>query len=394
MHDTLASTIATFEETLGARGGALVNALTAQTRQLDEQLNSLAALVGDGGDSVVERIGAHATRLGESIGAHVEAIDAIMSNRQAELDDRLTDHHARFEEASNARLTEFENASVAHRTVVELALSTHARVVDDSVRDGVANFEATFAQHGQQLVSRLDAETELLTTRARVIDDSVRDKLTNFETTFAERGQDLVSRLDAETKSLATQLDGKLSAIEETIVTRGGALDERLGKRNQEAAALFDAGMQAADHRATAKLQEIAATQNELLQRIDSGLAARGKALNETLAKSTIEAAKTLSEGGREITQGISAKSTEIDGSAVETLDADHRDSRGQARRHDRRARRQRRSVPEPGGLALADPFDPIRRQRRRTLEQDFVSRDDPGQSRRRSCGTHRLGAR
>ena len=78
MHDTLASTIASFEETLGARGGALVGALTAQTRQFDEQLTSLSNLVGDSGDSVVERIAAHAVRLGENFGAHVEAIDAIM----------------------------------------------------------------------------------------------------------------------------------------------------------------------------------------------------------------------------------------------------------------------------------------------------------------------------
>ena len=50
-----------------------------------------------------------------------------------------------------------------------------------------------------------------------------------------------------------------------------------------------------------------------MLERIDGGLAARGKALNETLAKNTIEAAKTLSEGGREIAQGIGAKSAEIE---------------------------------------------------------------------------------
>ncbi len=42
-------------------------------------------------------------------------------------------------------------------------------------------------------------------------------------------------------------------------------------------------------------------------------MAARGKALNETLAKSTLEAAKTLSEGEREITRGIGAKSAEVE---------------------------------------------------------------------------------
>ena len=97
-----------------------------------------------------------------------------------------------------------------------------------------------------------------------------------------------------------------LSAIEETIVGRGGALDERLGHRSQESAALIESKLQAVDDRANAKLQEIAASLESLLERIDSGLAARGKALNETLAKSAVEAAKSLNDGGRDVMQGIS----------------------------------------------------------------------------------------
>ena len=40
--------------------------------------------------------------------------------------------------------------------------------------------------------------------------------------------------------------------------------------------------------------------------------AQRGRALSETLARTTLETAKALGDGGREITQGMSAKSAEI----------------------------------------------------------------------------------
>ena len=297
LHDALVSRIASLEETLGARGGALVVELAAQTGKLDEQLNSLAGLVGDGGESVLERIGAHVTRLGESLGAQTEAIDAIMSSRQAELDDRLTDHHARFEQASNARLTEFDNASVAHQTVVELALTTHAGVVNDAVRDGLAN----------------------------------------FETTFAQRSEELISRLDAETKSLTTQIDGKLSTIEEAIVAGGRAVDERLEKRAQDSAALFESEMQAAERNTSAKLKELAASLEGLLERIDSGLAARGMALNETLVKNTIEIARGIGDGvdrfRDQVVSPLQALSTQFDDAVSAQGDAFHTSIAGLAER-------------------------------------------------------------
>ena len=337
LHDALVSRIASLEETLGARGGALVVELAAQTGKLDEQLNSLAGLVGDGGESVLERIGAHVTRLGESLGAQTEAIDAIMSSRQAELDDRLTDHHARFEQASNARLTEFDNASVAHQTVVELALTTHAGVVNDAVRDGLANFETTFAQRSEELISRVNAETKSLTTQAGVVSDAMRDGLANFETTFAQRSEELISRLDAETKSLTTQIDGKLSTIEEAIVAGGRAVDERLEKRAQDSAALFESEMQAAERNTSAKLKELAASLEGLLERIDSGLAARGMALNETLVKNTIEIARGIGDGvdrfRDQVVSPLQALSTQFDDAVSAQGDAFHTSIAGLAER-------------------------------------------------------------
>ena len=55
INDTLSSRLNTFEETFATRGGALVSTLAAQTTQLGSQLETFERLVGEGGESAVER---------------------------------------------------------------------------------------------------------------------------------------------------------------------------------------------------------------------------------------------------------------------------------------------------------------------------------------------------
>ena len=95
-------------------------------------------------------------------------------------------------------------------------------------------------------------------------------------------------------------------------VNRGGAIDEKLGRRNEEAAALFDSSLQAVEDRAGVKLRDVSTTLESLLMRIDDTLSLRGRALTEMLARNTLETAKALGDGGRELTQGMDAKSAEI----------------------------------------------------------------------------------
>ena len=78
-------------------------AATSSTRspsrpdQLDKQLQRLGALMGESGDSVVDRIGENASGLGDKIARQVEAIDVLMSSRRDEIDQRLDTHHERME---------------------------------------------------------------------------------------------------------------------------------------------------------------------------------------------------------------------------------------------------------------------------------------------------------
>ncbi|MGD0763686.1 MAG: hypothetical protein ABR929_10975 [Roseiarcus sp.] len=293
LHEALASRIASLEETLGARGGALVAELTAQTGNLDKQLNALAGLVGDGGDSVVQRISGHATRLGDSLKAQVEAIDAMMSSRQAELDDRLTDHHARFEQASNARLAEFDNASVAHQTVVELALATQASAINDAVRDGMANFESTFAQRSDELISRVNAETNSLTTQ-------IDDKASTIEEAIAARVKALNETLAKNTLEIARGIGGGVDRFRDQVISPLQALSTQFDDAiSAHGAALHESIADAADRFGadfSAQRDEIAATLAAAIENLDAALAGRGDEVAGSLV-ARIEELRALMAG-------------------------------------------------------------------------------------------------
>jgi phage host-nuclease inhibitor protein Gam len=256
-------------------------------------MNSLAGLVGDGGDSVVQRISGHATRFGDSLKAQVEAIDAMMSSRQAELDDRLTDHHARFEQASNARLAEFDNASVAHQTVVELALATQASAINDAVRDGMANFETTFAQRSEELISRVNAETDSLTTRiddkASTIEEAIAARVKALNETLAKNTIEIARGIGGGVDRFRDQVISPLQALstqfDDAISAHGAALHESIA----DAADRFGAGL-------SAQRDEIAATLAAAIENLDAALAGRGDEIAGSLA-ARIEELRALMTG-------------------------------------------------------------------------------------------------
>ena len=306
MNDALGASIAGLEDTLSSRGGALLADLNNQTRRIEEQIGALNSLVGESGESAIERIAAHTERLGESLSTHIESIDSVMGGRKTELDERLNEHQAHLNQRLEEHRGRFDESLAEHRNRFDQTLGDHRQRLEEASAARLAEFE-TSAAANQTMVELA------LSTHTRTVDDSLRDGVVAIETALTERGRDVVVRVEAEAKLLTSQLESMLNAIEQTVVVRGGELDQRLGRRSAEAAASFDSGIEAADARSTDKLDEVRAAFEKILERIDGVLEARAKSINDSLARSTIEAAKTLSEGGREIAQGISAKSSELE---------------------------------------------------------------------------------
>ncbi len=193
-------------------------------------------------------------------------------------------------------------------------------------------------------------DREALAARGRALDERLERRNQELAALFESEMQAAERSASAKLQEIAASLEGlleridsglaargdKLSSIEEAFVAHGRALDERLERRNQESAALFESEMQAAERSASAKLQEIAASLERLLEQIDSGLAARGKALNETLAKNTIEIARGI--GGSvdrfrgQIVAPLQSLSTQFD-AAIDSQGAAIHESIASARR-------------------------------------------------------------
>ena len=187
-----------------------------------------------------------------------------MRARRDDFDTRFSAYLEHLSAKSAHRLGQFGAASTAHHNAVDLALASHGRRIELSLGDGLARFEGA-----------LDG-----------------------------RSRELVTQVGERSDALANDLAAKLAAIEETLVTRGGAIGEQLSRRNEEAAAEFERGLQALDERASAELRDVSGSIESLLGRIDEGLALRGRTVSETLARNTLETARVLGEGGRELISG------------------------------------------------------------------------------------------
>src|SRR5206468_9019343 len=113
-----------------------------------------------------------------------------------------------------------------------------------------------------------DAVDLAVASHSREIETSLGGGLARFEAAIDGRGRDIIRQISDRSDSLTADLAAKLVAIEDTLVNRGAAVDERLGRRNEEAATILDARLQAIDERAAAKLSQVSTTLDALLARI------------------------------------------------------------------------------------------------------------------------------
>ena len=189
----------------------------------------------------------------------------MMRARRDDFDERFGDHLEELSAKSAQRLGQFETASAAHYNAVDQALASQSRRIETSLGDGLARFEGAIDGRGRDLV----ATDRRPVGRARQ----------------RSRRQARRDRGDARQPRAARSTN-------------------RLGRRNEETAALFDSHLQTLDERAEAKLREVSGSLEALLARIEDGLAQRGRTLSETLARNTLETARALGEGGRELASG------------------------------------------------------------------------------------------
>ena len=316
LHEIVSSRISAFEDTLGQRGGELANLLGEQTRRMDDQLQRLAALVGDGGESFVERIGTRAKEIDDALGRQAETIDAALGGRRDELDQRLDGHRGRFEDLVRKHAEEIELSSSEHVVKLDQTLNTHRGRFEELVRRHADEIEFSSSDREVKLDQTLNAHQ-------RNIEAAFGGALSGLEGAITTRGREAADQIEAEVRAFVSQIGDRLAALEISLTTSGSEIEHRLAARAEAFSAAIGSGIEATEVKSSERLRHISAALESLADRIDQNLEQRGKAVVEALARNTIEATRALSEGGGEISRTlddktrtvvdvINAKSTEI----------------------------------------------------------------------------------
>ena len=222
--------------------------------------------------------------------------------------------------------------------IVAQSISTQERFVE-KLREALAHWVSVTQFASQKFIGAASEAIVAVSVSGETLSGTVASKLTAFDEEVVARSGALANVLAERTTQLETQLrslealigagnetvverialhaeriehsvSGHVGAIDAVLAKRRSELEQGMVARNEEFAAAIDQGLDKTDARATERLREIGAMLAALVQRVDQDLAARGKALTENLAQTTIRASRALGDSVRETTMGIDATST------------------------------------------------------------------------------------
>ena len=318
------------DESTNANRSLVAQQLDASARDLNDRVASLAAAGA-----------VHEALIGEALAGHAQTIDRAFGDGLTQFTDvgaqaaqriaQLTDEQTR---ALSSNVVDLHGAIVAagdagarHEALVREALDGHAQKIDQAIGQGVAAIDAVGARASSDLLSQVGRHEQAISATSaglqqsiaanqaaleRVIGEhrasverSFNDGFANLDTTSVRAGEAWFRRIDDVSVGLSERLEKVLTSFEHLMTSGADDLDTRLVRRNDEAAQLFETKSRTVEGRANARLIELSTTLDALISRIEGGLDMRQKSLQETMARGTLEAAKTLGDGAKGIFAGL-----------------------------------------------------------------------------------------
>ena len=324
----------------------LISEIAAQRKAISASGEHVrAAIAGAHADvaSNLEKIGAKIpadlARIGERM-AGADATANVADDRSSEpLSTRQARCFRELEEVAAALIERIDAAGErAVDAIVAQSISTQERFVE-KLREALAHWVSVTQFASQKFIGAASEAIVAVSISGETLSGTVASNLTAFDEEVVARSGALANVLAERTTQLETQLrslealigagnetvverialhaeriehsvSGHVGAIDAVLAKRRSELEQGMVARNEEFAAAIDQGLDKTDARATERLREIGAMLDALVQRVDQDLAARGKALTENLAQTTIRASRALGDSVRETTMGIDATST------------------------------------------------------------------------------------
>ena len=230
-------------------------------------------------------------------------------------------------ETINAAIVDAGAAGATHESQIQQALSDHARRLSEIVNAGLSQLELASGQSSTQLLGQVDDRVRAMSAHASALHAAIEANQTALEQSVAEHqaamerafgdgftklddasakaGETWFGRIESVSGGLSSRLEGILSSFERLLTVGVDELDARLSRRNDEAAELIDTKSRMLDGRTSARLGELSSTLDALIGRIEGGLDSRQKSLQETMANGTLQAAKTLTDGSKNLFVGL-----------------------------------------------------------------------------------------
>jgi uncharacterized protein with GYD domain len=344
-----------------------VQALEANLRGTAEEATSRLA---EAAKDVVIAIATQGGRVNEAL-AHNAATLATSLNQQS---DMLSDRIGTFEqtllsngERQNEAMLAMENTFMAqqdrsetalrgHADALEQLMATRSETINTLVQQGLANFDSTASgieamlqerdASMRVLIGKLDADnasqisiveeiveaseasfrqqSEAVATAIENARAAITGRIDDFNATMAANTLDISARLGRDGEALVNALEtqvaeadrrsiGRMEAFASQIATAIGTIEAAVEKQT---GASIDT-LRSLSDQATTQLQQrttsIHGTFTSLIDRIETAMDQRSKALGETMTTRTLELAKIVGDGGRQLTDTLDATSRDIE---------------------------------------------------------------------------------
>ncbi len=287
---------------LGIRGGEI-------SHRIEETGTRIADVVATRGDSLAARLVETSERINQSItvqGSELEqSIAATGQQAASTIGEQVVNARAAFESAGMALASLIDTRAAR----AEQQLSAHVSALDERLDSFTQQATGRFDAAGREMAMILAAQgnrvNEAIVKNAEFLGESLQNK---------------AGEVAVQLKKFDETMGGRLQGVEALLTIHGDALVDRLSARTTEAATMLEEQLASFDERITGKTSAAVSSYEALSSRVEIGLVQRSEQLNEMLVNRSLEVARTLTDGGRALTDALANRASEIVGSIESQL--------------------------------------------------------------------------
>jgi hypothetical protein len=259
------------------------------------------------GEDIIGRLEQTQQSIGYTLAETGDAVTRSLAQRLEEIDVHLRSTS----EAASASVAETLGDAVT-------AIAVHGDRVNEALAERIAQFEAAVLGPGNQVAERVAAETGQMAALLTNHYEAIETTLGQCGTELDLRSQQAAEALEAQLRAFEERTGVKTQQVEASLEGLLTRLDSGLGQygnelelRSLRVAEALELQLHTFEERATLKTQEVEASLDGILARLDSGL---GQCGNE-LEYRSLQATEALETQLRTFEERATAKTQEVEGS-------------------------------------------------------------------------------